>query len=218
MIQQHPPVVFEPNRGQDPAHIQWIAQGNGYRFLFTNNGVTIKLAEQQTAPKPGTFAKAAALRLTFEGGRSWDHISGLEPTGGLSNYLHRGTAPDLITGVPHYARLRVTEVYAGIDVDFYNDNGNLEYDFILRPGADPKQIRVALDGLRELRVDSHSGDLVAVLPTGGELHQIRPKVYQQVAGRRAEISGSYAVAKPNTATFQFGAYDVTKTLTNRANI
>jgi hypothetical protein len=76
IIQQHPPVVFEPNRGQDPAHIQWIAQGNGYRFLFTNNGVTIKLAEQQAAAKPRTFAKAEALRLTFEGGRPLDHIKG----------------------------------------------------------------------------------------------------------------------------------------------
>jgi hypothetical protein len=170
IIQQHLPVVFEPNRGQAPAHIQWIAQGSGYRFLFTNNGVAINLAEQQGAAKPGTFAKATVLRLTFEGGRAWDHISGLEPTGGASNYLHRGTTPDSITGIPHYARLRVAQVYPGVDVDFYNDNGNLEYDFILRPGADPEQIRVALDGQRELRVDSHSGDLVAVMPAGGELH------------------------------------------------
>jgi hypothetical protein len=213
MVPQHLPVVFEPNRGQAPAHIQWLAQGSGYQFLFTHDGVTIKLAEQQPAAKPGTFAKATTSRLTFAGGRAWDNISGLEPTGGVSNYLHLGNAPDSITGVPHYARLRVSQIYPGIDVDFYNDNGNLEYDLILRPGADPKQIRVALDGQRELRVDSHSGDLVAVMPAGGELHHIRPKVYQQVGDRRVEISASYALVKENTAAFALGAYDPTRVLT-----
>lgn len=212
LLRQNPPVVFEPNRGQAPKNIKWIAQGRGYGFLFTRDGLSINLTEQSATPKPGMRQKGHTLSLKFDGGRSWDEISGIQPTGGLSNYLHRSTGPKSITGIPHYARLHLKDVYPGVDADFYNDNGNLEYDFVVRPGADPNQIRVALNGQQGLSIDAHSGDLIAQLSDGTRLHHQKPKVYQQSGSRRVEIPARYALVSQNVSTFELGKYDSTKPL------
>jgi hypothetical protein len=42
------PLVFEPNRGQAPAGVKWIAQASGYRLLFTDGGATIVLPDAPT--------------------------------------------------------------------------------------------------------------------------------------------------------------------------
>ena len=47
-----PPMVFEPNRGQAPASVKWIARASGYRLLLTTDGATIVLADPSPeAPK-----------------------------------------------------------------------------------------------------------------------------------------------------------------------
>ena len=87
------------------------------------------------------------------------------------------------TGVPIYGSVAYQEAYPGVDLKFYGQGGALEYDVIVKPGADPGQVKFQLTGVAGLTV-TPGGDLVMSLPGGKELRQQKPLVYQEIQGRR----------------------------------
>ena len=222
------PLIFEPNRGQAPAHVKWIARASGYLLLFTDEGATIVLPEapadvtsEPSLPRlfrPAHFRAAttkqtySTVQMKLTGSRPWTGMDGLEPTGGVSNYLRGSDPKRWHTDVPHYARMSARQVYDGIDLVFYSNGGDLEYDFIVAPGADPKQIQMSFDGVDEMRVDRKSGDLLLTTAAGSELRHVRPKVYQQVGNERVEVAGSYQLLDRRQATVKLLAYDRQRTL------
>ncbi|MFL6448150.1 MAG: hypothetical protein ACJ746_10745 [Bryobacteraceae bacterium] len=148
-------LVFEPNRGQAPAAVKWLARGPGYRLFITDEGVTMSIQEGVAPPLKGDVNSSSVssrarlayaptehsvIRLKLNGSRPWSNVTGLEPTGGVSNYLPGGDAKLSLTNIPHYARVTVAGVYKGVDLVLYSHSGDLEYDFVVAPGADPKQI------------------------------------------------------------------------------
>src|SRR6202035_226990 len=102
-------------------------------------------------------------------------------------------------------RVRVANVYKGIDLVFYGNSGDLEYDFVVAPGADPRQIRLAFEGADRVRIDGKTGDLLLTTHGGSELRQIRPKVYQQVGARRVEVGGGYQIQDQQHVVFTLAA-------------
>src|SRR5207302_875808 len=124
-----------------------------------------------------------------------------EPTGGISSYFIGRTEKDWHAGIPHYGRVRYKNLYAGIDLVYYGSQRDVEYDFIVGPGADPNQIRLAYN--KPVRVDE-SGDLLIA-----GLRQKRPKVYQN----SREIAGEHSVGKRNEVRLALGGYDHSQTLT-----
>ena len=139
-------------------------------------------------------------------------MEGLQPTGGASNYFLGSDRKQWHTGIPHYAQLSAPRVYDGIDLVFYSNGGDLEYDFVVAPDADPKQIRLAFDGVDRMRVDGQSGDLLLTTTGGSELRHLRPKVYQQVGDERVEVASSYQILDRRHATFMLASYDRRRTL------
>ena len=126
---------------------------------------------------------------------------------------------------PPYAQVRYEETYPGIDLVFYgNQEGRLEHDFVVRPGADPRAIQLGFEGVGRIEIDGQ-GDLVLPLtpagPTGAAggarrtLRLERPRLYQETSGRRKEIPGRYVLRGPSTARrvgFDVGPYDRTRPL------
>lgn len=211
------PLVFEPNRGQAPPEIKWLARAPGYQLFFTREGVTMMVEESVAEPsgsllsrfvRPASKRKCSTLRMKLDGDRPWDHLTGLEPTGGVSNYYPGNDAKVWRTNIPHYNRVSAGSVYEGIDLVFYANEGELEYDFVLKPGADPKKIRLAFEGQDRMRVDDKSGDLVLTTVNGSELRQVRPKVYQQIGDTRVEVAGGYELLDDRRAAFALAAYDL----------
>jgi hypothetical protein len=152
------------------------------------------------------------MRMNLGGSHNWDHIADLEPTGGVSNYL-RGTGPSTwLKGIRHYAELRAPNVYDGVDLVFYGSGPSLKYDFILKPGTDPKQIRLAFDGVRDLRVEKTTGDLVLRAADDSEVRQLRPRMYQEAGNKRVEVAGGYRIVGPHSARFSLAEYDHAKPL------
>jgi len=194
------PLVFEPNQGQAPAQVKWLARGPGYELFLTGDGVTI------------TKLGHGAVRMKLAGSRPWNNVTGVEPTGGISNYLRGVDAKNSLTKIPHYARLSVSSVYDGIDLVFYSHDGDLEYDFAVKPGADPAKIQLAFEGTERMSVDDKSGDLVLATAGGSKLQQLRPKVYQEVEGRQVEIAGGYKLLDHGRAAFMLADYDRSRPL------
>jgi hypothetical protein len=196
------PLVFEPNRGQAPAHVKWLARGPGYQLLLTTEGMTMVVKESATEGEP----KYSAVRIKLDGGRPWNHVTGLEPTGGVSNYLRSDDVNDSLTGIPHYGRITVGGVYEGVDLVFYSHDGALEYDFLVKPDADPKKIHLMFEGQQWMRVDD-SGDLVLTTAGGRQIRQLRPNVYQQAGTKRVPVAGNYELLSGGRAAFALAAYN-----------
>jgi uncharacterized repeat protein (TIGR01451 family) len=112
--------------------------------------------------------------------------------------------------VPSYARVRYREVYAGIDLVYYDRAGQLEYDFVVAAGADASAIRLTFEGADSVRVDE-AGALV-IETAAGALRQLAPVVYQEGAGGRQPVASRYALHGDGSVGFGLGAYDASAPL------
>src|SRR5215208_1106254 len=85
----------------------------------------------------------AVLRMKFVGGAAEPQVVGLEELRGKSNYFIGSDPEKWRTDVPLYARVQYKSVYPGIDLVYYGNQRELEYDFVVAAGADPAQIRLS---------------------------------------------------------------------------
>ena len=92
-------------------------------------------------------------------------VAGREELPGKSNYFIGNDPSKWRTNVPQYARVEYEDVYPGVNLAYYGNQRQLEYDFVVQPGADPKQIRLAVEGTDDLHVDAE-GNLILRLPEG----------------------------------------------------
>lgn len=196
------PLVFEPNRGQAERKAQWLARGRGYNLHLSDSGADMILTNEQ----------AHAVRMELAGSRAWRQGHGREPTGGISNYYLGNKPSEWRTGVPHFRRVEYEGVYEGIDLVFYGNQGSLEYDLVVRPGADPDLIRLSYQGVRGVEVDPTDGDLVLITDSGAQVRQHRPRVYQEIEGRKVEVAGVYEILDRRRVRVQLAFYDRSRPL------
>ncbi|WP_353063765.1 SBBP repeat-containing protein [Tunturibacter psychrotolerans] len=222
------PLVFEPNLGQAASNFQWIGRGAGFRLGIGNDGATLEFADRKaTSPakpkflnpsdllKPQANPKSAPdtlVKLHLSGSNGWKP-AGAEPSGGISNYFIGKTPAAWHTDIPQYAQVKVVSVYQGVDLIFHGDESTLEYDFVIAPGSDPRQIQLQFEGATSLEVDKANGDLVLETANKTELlRHAQPKIYQLVDGKHVPIKGGFQVVKGNTASFTIEKYDHAKSL------
>jgi uncharacterized protein (TIGR03437 family) len=180
------PVAFEPNRGQAPAGVDYVARVGGGTVNIHSGGVELS-------------SRNTRLKLTFSGARvSLPASEGALP--GTVNYLLGRDSSQWLTGIPTWERVRYRDIYRGIDVVYYGKQGQFEYDFVVAPGADPHRIRTFYEGARSLRLNA-AGDLL-IETSGATLLQPRPRISQ--GGR--EIAGGYAI-NGHSVGFRIGRYD-----------
>src|SRR5262249_21611221 len=131
-------------------------------------------------------------------------ISGRDVQPGKVNYFLGNDPSKWRTNVATYGQLVYNEIYPGIDLVYYGNSVELEYDFVVAPGADPGQVRLAFVGADGLTVAA-AGDLV-VQAGGQTMRQHKPVIYQDVAGRRQEVAGMFE-ARGQEVGFTLGAYN-----------
>jgi hypothetical protein len=182
----HPPLVFEPSESG-----RLVARGRGATVWLGEEGATVAVA-------------GAAFRMRAVGARA-RRPELLERMPGVSNYLIGADPARWRSRVPRFARARVQGAYPGVDLVYYGNDGHLEYDFVVAPGADAQPIRVAFEGVDHLRVDA-DGDLVLTV-AGREVVQRRPLVYQEIGGRRRELGAAYVITGPMEVAFRVAPHD-----------
>ena len=129
---------------------------------------------------------------------------GLDEQSGVSNYLI-GDASQWHVGIANYGQVEYQQVYPGIDVVYYGNQQQLEYDFHVAPGADPGAIQLAFEGATGVEVNGQ-GQLV-VQTSGGDITWSAPVLYQETPAGRQAVSGQFVVTGPNQVGFAVGAYD-----------
>ncbi|MBI5282049.1 MAG: DUF11 domain-containing protein, partial [Candidatus Solibacter usitatus] len=164
----------------------------------------------EAASTEETKIEAAVLRLQWKDANPNPRIAGADPLPGKSAYFHGNDPAQWRTDVPHYSKVRYEAVYPGIDLVYYGNQRQIEYDFVVSPGADPDRIRLAIQGAEDIRLDAQ-GNLV-LATAQGELLQKVPIVYQEIEGKRVPVEGRYVLHANHEVGFQVAAYDVERTL------
>ena len=197
------PVSFEANEGQTDERVHYLSRGPGYNFYLMSQGAV--LVNSSFAELPASAR--AVLGIEFAGASSSPTVKGVERLESKSHYL-MGNNPDRWRiNVPHYAKVHYQQVYPGVDLVYYGREGELRFDFVVAPGADPNQIGLVFRGVEHLEIDEQ-GDL-SLVRAEGRLEIEKPFVYQQVDGTKQQIAGDYVIGNHGRVRFELAAYDET---------
>jgi hypothetical protein len=196
------PLTFEANRGQSDATVQFLAHGNGYSLFLTPAAAVLNLAGN---------GGSSVVRLNLRNANAATRLTGEDELPGKTNYMIGSDPAKWHTNVPMYSKVRYDSVYPGIDLLYYGNRRELEYDFVVSPGADPGRIRMALDAEEPASIDSN-GDLVFTRGTTKNLRLHKPVAYQNVKGVRQDVASDYALLAGGELAFRLGSYDTREPL------
>jgi Beta-propeller repeat len=220
------PLFFEANEGQSDKQVKFISRGRGYTLFLTGSEAVLSLPQAE---------KESVMRMKLVGANSSARVSGVEELPGKSNYFIGNDPTQWRTNVPNFSKVKYQETYPGVDLVFYGNPQNLEYDFVLAPGADPHAITldvslndVSVDPPQPgqtrstaqapvLRIDNH-GDLV-FNTKGEDLRFKKPVVYQSAvygnettSSDKTPVDGHWVLKGKNQVGFEVAAYDASKPL------
>jgi hypothetical protein len=183
------PLHFIHNQGQMDERVKYYTQGSGPSLFFTSEGIYFTLPPEKPAAS-GSDPIRKMLHLQPLEMRPGVEILGLEAQDGKVNYFIGNEPQKWRPNIPTFKAILYREAYPGIDLKFYGSGQQLEYDLIVKPGADPTRVKLRYAGSKNLRVNSE-GDLMIELPGGGALIQKQPVIYQELAGRRVPREGKF---------------------------
>jgi hypothetical protein len=198
------PLSFEANAGQVDPRVRYLTRGKNFQLFLTDSDVVFSLHN------PGTN-RNEIIRMRVAEGLDTAPVAEVE-VAHKSNYLLTRDSANWHTDVDRFDRVRYPDVYPGIDLVYYGtDSRQLEYDFVVKAGQDPSQIRLLFDGLSSLEVDEH-GHLNLHTPQGATLVQKAPVLYQYHAGIAEPVEGAYRLESDGTVGFEVGSFDSSRTL------
>src|SRR6266699_993914 len=210
------PLAFEANQGQSDPQVKFLSRGAGYSLFLTADAAVLAL--QPSAPSPlgaGPVKNShpqstrAVLRMKLVNTNPKTQLIGLNELPGRSNYFIGNDPKKWLTNVRQFSKVRYENVYPGVDLVYYGHQRELEYDFVLQPGASPQAIRLGIAGARRLRLEH--GDLVLTSGTG-EVHLRSPRIYQEADGVRHNVRGRYLIKNDGEVGFAVAMYDRRRTL------
>jgi uncharacterized repeat protein (TIGR01451 family) len=169
------PLYFIPNQGQQDERVAYYTQSRGHSIYFTAEEAVMALDE-------------TTLRMRFWGGKATQPV-GVEKTVARINYFIGNDPAKWRTDIPTYSELVYHDLYPGIDLRYAGQMGALKYTFVVQPGADPAQIRLAFEGVAGLRLDEE-GNLL-ILAGGNKMKDTKPYAYQEIGGRRVEVETEF---------------------------
>lgn len=196
-LMQSLPLRFEPNVGQLPQPVRFLSRGGGYQIHMLDDGHVLRFQSPQGPQKVTTHLRGANRGV---------RVRGEELLASQTNYLTAG-APG--AAVNNYGRVRYEGIYPGIDLVFYGNAGQLEYDFVLAAGADPRTIDLTVEG-STLSIDS-KGNLI-LGTSAGDIRWNRPVMYQGEGAARHEVTGTFVLRGTHEVGFQVAAYDAKQVL------
>ncbi len=211
----HLPLFFEANQGQADSRVRFMARGKGYTLLLTPTETILAESKTQVSARSNPFSpwqkplnatkasRESVIRMQLVGANSAPAMTGLEELPGKVNYLIGNDPSKWQTQVPLYSEARTEQVYPGVDLLFHGDQRQLEYDFVVAPGADPSKIAFRIRGAARMKINAH-GDLV-LHGADSDFLMHKPVIYQTIASERRPIEGSFVKRGKNEVAFLLGA-------------
>ena len=207
------PMRFEANQGQTDPRVNFISRGSGYTLFLSpaeaalvlkGNGWPNGRKDRPSALKSGNEVPSrtaprlfSVLRMKLVGATPSAEATGLEELPGNSNYFMGSDPSQWHAAIPSYKKVEYKDIYPGIHLIYYGNQRQLEYDFVVAPGADPELINLSFEGCEKVRI-SEEGDLVIGIAGGGEISFHKPHIYQEVKGIKRPIAGNYRLQPPDS--------------------
>jgi hypothetical protein len=222
------PLAFEMNQGQTDPQVKYMARGNGYTVFLTANDTVFALqsssqpANTRAGRNHGLAAvgkdkqkvnqqdQTAAIHMHLVGGNPQAEIAAGSELPGRSNYFIGSDPSQWHADVPHYARISYREAYPGVNLAFYGVQKQLEFDFIVAPGASPAPIRLGVSGASRIATDN-AGNLI-LASSAGDVQLHKPVAYQQKGGTRQPVDARFVVQPNHQVSFALGNYDRSREL------
>jgi uncharacterized repeat protein (TIGR01451 family) len=223
------PLYFIQNDGQVDERVKYYEKGNGHTTFFTKEGVYLTLTRssekasqnEKSVLKPSTIPPGETIaplstmgreeitsedviKLNFVNANPNPEIIAKEQQEGKVNYFIGNDPKKWRMNIPTYQSVVYKEVYPGIDIKFYGNNRQMEYDIIVKPGADLSKVELAYEGVEKLEV-TEAGDLEIILKEG-KIIQRKPIVYQEIDGNRVKVRGMFKTHPYSTFTAGIYAY------------
>jgi hypothetical protein len=209
---------FEANHGQADPQVKFLSRIGGYSLFLTRDEAVLAFSGKKAGAKVNRSRRfdAAApkagsvLRMKLRNANPAAKVTGVDELAGTSNYFIGNDPAKWFSNLPTYAKVKYEGIYSGIDLVYYGNQRQLEYDFIVAPGADPRRIALDVGGTKRIRRDAH-GDL-ALQMSEGEIRWHKPVVYQERNGARQEIAARYTIRDTNRVRFEVAKYDESRPL------
>lgn len=196
--------VFIPNKGQFKGPQLFQAGFGKTTLFFEKDGVRIALLDaesmheanhQGVTNEKGRVVKGHNLRLRLLGGAALS----LQGEGQESNAPFHYLFAQERHSVRPLEKLRYREIYAGIDMLWKIEQGKMKYDFELKVGANPAQIRLQYEGAES--VSLRKGQLLVKTSVGDWL-EAAPVAYQMNGKNRISVPCQFVI-KQGEISFQF---------------
>ena len=207
------PLAFTINNGQFDSKVKFVTRSDGAAIFFTEEGATFLLNRKakesfsaREKRKNDIEMEYYALKKHFVGANPNPEIKGMEKLPWSSNYLIGKDHSNWRTEIANYSKVRLYELYTGIDLVYYGNKSRLEYDFIVEPKADPNQIILSYDfgdfkDEELLRINSND-ELVVKTPFGNLIER-KPYCYQLINGKKIKIDASFKIVNKESNNFTF---------------
>lgn len=197
------PICFEANQGQADSSARFVSAVGGPRLLLSPSRATIGLRQSSPAGDEPLSMQLVSADPNAE-------VRGLDLLTTRANYFIGNDPSSWHTNIPTYARVICEKVYPGVDMIYHGSEGQLEYDFVVEPGANAGLIRLRFEGANKTAVDPVGNLIVQAKDT--QVRHNKPVAYQEVDGVREDVRAAFSLFPDGTAGFQIGEYDKTREL------
>ena len=219
------PLSFEANQGQTDPRVRFLSRAGDYSIFLTDSEAVLAFSHPESCgfkkPKtPVTLNSCVVsaqqqpdvVRMALVGASKATAaaVAGEEELPGKVNYFLGNDPSRWHSDLPTYAKVRYAGIYPGVDLVYYGNQRQLEYDFVVAPEASPAPIRLSFVGEKHLRITA-SGDLILEGIHGSAIFH-KPTVYQEKGGQRQLIPGNFLISAKNMISFSVGNYDRSRPL------
>jgi hypothetical protein len=191
------PLYFIPNKGQVNGMVRFYARASRYTLWMTEKGLVFEHSPNAEARE--------VCRLAFVGANAHPAMAPVEMTDYMVNYLKGNDQSGWQTGMRTSKAVLYKNLYPGIDLKVYGSERQVEYDWLVKPGAAPGAIGFRYEHARSVNLDAE-GNLVIKTQSGGFIHK-RPAAHQSINGKKAAVAVDFKAIDAHTYGFQVGPYD-----------
>jgi len=191
-------LLFEKNKGQFDKSILFKALDKQAHYEFLKNSIDVSLANKQNKVEFAYKMKfiSANEKVNLRGNKNT-----VNPQFGARNYI---TKDGMISDVGYFKEIKYESLWNNIDALFHNSGEGMKYDFIVSPGGKPKDIKIALDGVKNLAVNK-KGEL-SFVSSLGKLLKGAPHTYQIINGKKIIVASAYSIEN-EILSFKIGNYN-----------
>jgi len=215
------PLYFIPNRGQVGEEALFYARTSTYTLWVTKEGLVFEATKRQ---KPESGARELEFeiknsqdkqtsvqferdvsRLLFLNANKSPKVLPVKPTEHRVNYFIGSDPAKWQTDIPTSQAVLYQNIFRNIDLKIYGVEKEIEYDWVVKPGGKPEDIRFTYQNIEGTRIDSEGN--LAIQGKFGELTHRKPISYQVIGASRIDVEVGLKKLAKNEYGFSVKAYN-----------